>query len=211
MATSGDLPVREDSSAATTNPFATPQVEAVKHVARETTPTSRGQIFRRFGLWSLVCGISAIPSFFIAMGMTQHPLRVPAMIGGVLAWAVFYTFADTQFFAAHRRKNASFHKAMVTGFGIRVLISILLPAGASADILPGAISVGIVSSLFYGELGEYRRLQSLPAIFLTTVLQGALLNVLVWLVVLLIFTIMMLVSRGDSPMIDRPLDTGEDG
>ncbi len=194
MAVHNDFRSADVQPVSTTNPFEAPQAAIELAVEPATTQSTWRARLLCFVLWLIVCGISAVPSFLLAIGMTQHPLRIPAMIGGILAWTLIYALADWNYLRQLRQNSRVFHRAMVTGFGIRVLISILLPVGCAADVIPGMISVSLVSAVF--SMGsEPFQLQSLPAVFFTTVLQGALLNVLVWMLVLLIASILLLFSR----------------
>lgn len=195
MAIHDDFRSADALPVSSTNPFEAPQAA----IERAVDPTKTHSAWRArllcFVLWLVVCGISAAPSFLLAIGMTQHPLRIPAMIGGILSWTLIYTLADWNYLRKLRQKSRVFHRAMVTGFGIRVLISILLPVGCAADMFPGMISVSLVSGVFLMGNAEPYQLQSFPAVFFTTVLQGALLNVLVWMLVLLIASILLVFSR----------------
>lgn len=180
----------------TTNPFATPEAADLPLDAIPVESVTLKRVMRTFGTWLFVCGVSAVPSFSLGLGVTQHPLRIPAMLSGIASWSLLYTLADLQFFRHWREQSRPFHRAMVNGFGLRVLISILLPVGVSADMLPGAMSIGIVSMIFHP--GEPTQLASFAAVLLTTLLQGALLNVLVWSVVLILFSLLLLVARRSS-------------
>lgn len=122
-------------------------------------------ILRRAGLWTLLCSISATPSFVWA----AHEFSRAAMVTGVAAFILFYTAAtSTQAFHLFSRRPFV-RRTLYIGYGLRVGVSIIFPLGMILDLLPGIISVNITEEVF-------RKDHSFVPTLITTLIQGTILN-----------------------------------
>lgn len=135
-------------------------------------------IARRFVLWSVVCWISAGPSFFWA----HDEFDRGAMVLGVCLFSILYTlFTSTPAF--HRFKRRPFiRRTLYIGYGLRLALSICYPIGMVADALPGLFSVGLIESLGMETKGFVGTLA-------ITCVQGALLNLIITLFMVVVYAI----------------------
>ena len=125
-----------------------------------------GVILRRFALWTLVCVVSAAPSFAVA----YNQFHTGAMVLAVALFIVGYTAltSTAAFERFHRRPFM--RRTLYIGYGARMALSIAFPIGVRADLFPGLISVGFVENVLKLEP------QSFAGTFATTCVQGAILN-----------------------------------
>ena len=126
-------------------------------------------IVRRLLLWTLVCVVSAAPSFMWA----SHEFERSAMVVGVALFILAYTVL-TSTAAFERFHNRPFiRRTLYIGYGVRLGLSALFPLGMGVDMMPGMLSVNVVE----GVLGNARDFAGTLA---TTVVQGTLLNVILF-------------------------------
>jgi hypothetical protein len=132
-------------------------------------------------LWTIICVVSAAPSFVFA----QREFDRAAMVVGVCLFIAGYTAATSTaaFDRFHRRPFV--RRTLYIGYGLRLILSIAMPLGALpllffADVIPGLISINIVKSTGV-------RPESFHGTLLTTIVQGALLNAIVFGVMLVIY------------------------
>jgi hypothetical protein len=178
------------------NPFESTSNEAAygepETEADLSPPRSRARIVT---YWIVVCSVSAIPSFLMGLDVVQSPGGVSAMVVGVLLFIGAYVLLDVRYLEPLARRKRNFRTAMLWGFGLRATASLLLPAGLMLDMLPGLLSVTIVRMIFPLPPGihspngfPYDRsvLGFFPAL-LTTLLQGVIMNALLWPVILALY------------------------
>lgn len=171
------------------NPYAAPQhtalIAAQESQLRTTAPKT---LIRTVTLWLVVCGAGATPSFIVAMSLLSHPWKVPAMVAGVLIFTAGCIAVDLLVLSSYLAQYPRLRSAVRASYGIRVAISVMLPVGIAVDIFCGAMSTGLTQLLLGGTPADL----SIFAIILTVLIQGLLLNVLVWAVVPLIYAIQLL-------------------
>jgi hypothetical protein len=149
-------------------------------------------IARRALLWTLLCSISAIPSFLFAV----NTFSFPGMFFGVSLFIVLYTvFTSTPAFLKFREKPFV-RRTLYIGYSIRLLVSVFFPVGMALDMIPGIISVGIVEELG-GVTGGSRAGPGADfvATFLITLIQGTILNVLLSLFMLVLWGLQWLLCK----------------
>jgi hypothetical protein len=193
------------------NPFASPAVAAVGSIP-QIDPDSEIREFH-FGnsllKWLLICGVSAAPSFFIAMGPSRQAwIQILAMVCGILTYVVFYVFVESREWTRQKLTDKSLRVAVRTGYISRVAISILFPVAFIVDMICGMISVGLVSNLFGLDLmgiqsiKERTPVPSMPMAFAwyytTTMLQGLLLNVVLGAYTLIVYALVLLFRNGSK-------------
>jgi hypothetical protein len=152
------------------------------------------RLLRRFLLWSVICIVSAAPSFLWASGEFNHL----AMAYGVLLFIFIYTtISMTDWFERfHARPHV--RRTLYIGYGARLAISIAFPVGAATDLYPGLISIGIVRNL--GILPE-----SFSGTLAVTIVQGTILNILIFIFMLLVYGILRM-AYGSEPIVPRGFD-----
>ena len=124
-------------------------------------------ILRRFLLWTLLCSVSAAPSFFLA----QASFDRAAMLCGVGLFILLYTAITSTDFVCRFKEKRFVRRTLYIGYGTRLVISILSPVGLFLDLLPGMASVEIGKYLFNDE-------SSFAGTLAITIIQGAQLNVI---------------------------------
>lgn len=125
-------------------------------------------VLRRVLLWTLVCTVSAAPSFIVA----ANGFHRGAMVLGVCLFILGYTAAtSTEAFERFHRRPFM-RRTLYIGYGGRMVLSVLFPIGMGVDMFPGMLSVSFVRNV----------LQLTPESFLgtlaTTCVQGTLLNLI---------------------------------
>ena len=146
-------------------------------------------LLRRLLLWTVICAVSAAPSFFLASSEFSRP----AMVFGVCLFIAAYT-AATSTRAFERFHGRPFvRRTLYIGYGLRLAASCLMPIGfidgggslagvlMLPDILPGILSVGLVQNVL--RIEEHSFIGTL----LITIVQGTLLNLIVFFLMLAIW------------------------
>jgi hypothetical protein len=125
-------------------------------------------ITRRALLWTLLCGISAAPSFiWAARGFNRL-----AMILGVVIFITLYTLTTSTPAFLRFREKPFIRRTLYIGYGTRILISVIFPVGMAADLIPGLISISVVHTIL-GSMSE-----GFVATLLITIVHGTILNFL---------------------------------
>ena len=189
------------------NPFASPLVaEAVAIPEADPHADSIEYSFgKSLGKWILVCGISAAPSFFLSFILGDRILlQSIAMVMGILTWVGLYVYVESWEWTRQRLKSKSLRIAVKTGYITRVAISILFPVALYLDMICGLISVGLMDNVFDGQFEPMRLREDDPRVvgsatvfgffYLTTLLQGLLLNLVLGAYTLVVYAI-VLVAR----------------
>ena len=173
-----------ETTMSTVNPYAPPASAAPQSVGKDATPLKPGGVIVPLLRWSLICILSAGPSFYVGLMLGQSAERVAGMIVGILLFIIAYTYADIAFLHRKTRESRRLRLALRIGYGIRMGLIVLPPAAAVIDIPAGLLSVGLVNVLpVVGSAIEAGRGEpsSVGAAFLATLLatiiQGVLLNV----------------------------------
>jgi len=150
-------------------------------------------------LWSFVCILSAAPSFCWAL---EVKASIPAMIPGVLLFILGYTIVTSSDFYKKLEQKRFLFKALRWAFKVRVFYSVvslvfLLSERAKfvnmVDFYLGLVSIAFTEFLFgknsfqidlYGNSAY--RVEFVPTL-LTTITQGILLSLAVFLLAVIIW------------------------
>lgn len=177
------------------NPYSPPSltVESPVNADSSVDDAAEPSLSRTAVRWLTVCSLSAIPSFLFGMAVTGGQLV--AMIIGILLFAIGYTLADyrTATFAWRRRRIT--RRTLKIAYGTRIVISLLVPLGAYADIACGVVALGLTESLTGEGLATFdgaNRMSFFPTL-LTTLIQGVLMNVVLAVYALVILGLQALV------------------
>jgi hypothetical protein len=141
-------------------------------------------------VWLIVCWISAAPSFFIAIGVINVE-QWPAMIAGVMTFVAGYIVADNRTFHWAFRQRKPVRYALITTYAIRILISVIFPIAIFVDMFCGMVSSMVLYPI---GLDAPKHDLSLGAVYLWTMAQGVVLNVVlgvVWVVLFALFALIM--------------------
>jgi hypothetical protein len=150
--------------------------------------------WRRLLLWSVICLISAAPSFFFGVSLHGTAPPIVAMLLGIAVFIGLYTWASGTRFFRRLRRHPYARRCLFIGYGTRLFISIVFPIGIYVDMVCGIVSTGIVEHA----LGDA---ESVIGVFVTTLLQGVELNVLLVLLMLASYGIQRLLLGRPAPLI----------
>ncbi|MEM8668311.1 MAG: hypothetical protein AAGG48_12410 [Planctomycetota bacterium] len=181
------------------NPYQ-PTTEVSQEVRYPTDPDEPDSVGRVARRWFLVCGISALPSFFFGFSLSGG--RLSGMLLGIFLFAIGYTALDLNTADWPIRKKPSIRRTLKIAYGTRVAISIIFPIGMYLDLVCGIFSVGIVSTVFDGGMepfnGPNGDKMSFLGTLITTLVQGCILNLVLGaygLLVLLVHALFSAVKR----------------
>ena len=110
-----------------------------------------------------------------------------AIFAVVSAWVARTKGFDDEW---HVHKN--FRVAVTIGYGLRLLVSVVFPIGMAIDVIPGMISAGI-SGLNIS--GHSPREAAFGPVLFATLFQGALLHIMLWLFIGVVFLVVRAVNR----------------
>ncbi|WP_047813523.1 hypothetical protein [Rhodopirellula islandica] len=152
----------------------------------DTFPTIPRTILR----WTLVCSIAAIPSFVIGFTVTQGQFW--GMVTGIVIFIVGYVWADLVTRSQSWRHSRQIAATLRTVYVLRLVASVILPAGMIVDMFSGMLAVMIVAGVRQFETeSEFGFLSAVC----TTLVQGVLLNVVLLIVAFCVFPIVRMVGR----------------
>lgn len=195
------------------NPFAPPPVTS------ELIPTDRsaesariaGKLRRpivSLALWTVVCVISAAPSFYFGYGTVAQE-QVAAMCLGIVIFIGIYTAVDQWTRHQSWRQLRNVALTLKIGYCTRILISIVFPIGAAIDVICGLMSVGIVETIVpmdHSHSGGPVRLGgevNFLSALLITLVQGVVLNIVLFGYMTLMLGIVMLVRPQSKMAVQR--------
>lgn len=189
-----------------TNPYAAPVSQDTRVLLDEQLPLSPPKPGRVILKWLVVCGIAAGPSFYFGGGLGGF--RAPEVLGmifGILIFVAGYSAIEfmpqIQSAMAQRVKRRATRVAYITRMGI----SILFPIGVFVDLYCGIVSVSISGLITGGEhpLASREAGSVLPSVrffsyLLTTLIQGTLLNILLFAYMLIVYGFLKMIGMSDS-------------
>ena len=160
-------------------------------------PRCAKAIVRRFILWSLVCWVSAAPSFgLVTLGRGGGGAR-NSELGGFDPWAmacaitlfsILYTLLTTSaaFDRFHRIRGV--RRTLYIGYWTRIAVSIIFPVSFIVDLIPGAISILAVNSTLGIQSG-------FVATFLITCVHGTLMNLIIAIYMGMLYPIVLNLAK----------------
>ena len=128
------------------------------------------------------------------------------MIGGILVFVMAYTVIECTHYYQQVITRPHMHGTVLIGYGTRILISVIFPVGLAVDMMTGVFSVAIVanvSPMTLLELSEVRATTSGLAVFLTTVVQGILLNIMLFGYMVCVYGVLRVTARVRDRLRDR--------
>ena len=148
---------------------------------------------KRFLFWSMICWVSAGPSFFFGYGVTpKGPAAILAMALGVVIFSVAYALITGTELVARIRRRRVLRYTLRVGYGTRVGLSVLFPIGMYVDVICGMLSYGLVDEV----LGTT---ETFGAILVTTLIQGVVLNIVLAIYMLPVAGILKLAVPKQRP------------
>lgn len=147
-------------------------------------------------LWTLVCVVSAGPSFFWGIASIASK-QLWAMLLGVGIFIAIYTLADQATQSRPWRHISPIPLTLKIGYATRIVISIVFPIGIILDLMCGFFSVGIVQAVLPlaqasrdGTADSEGSTGFLGALLITLV-QGVVLNIVLFGYMSVVFGIIM--------------------
>lgn len=127
------------------------------------------------------------------------------MSAAIILFIVAYSIVETQPAVRRLMQDPRKRLAARITYGIRMAISIIFPIGVAIDMFIGLISLTLVSPFFqsqsgFGEVGDGTFLMH----FVTTMVDGLLMNILVFFVMAPIFGLCVLLYRMPPEMSQVP-------
>lgn len=162
------------------NPYApTTLSEDADETTRARDPSAETEV-RPFSLirsaiiWTVVCAVSAAPSFVFGAAITQGFV---GMLTGIAMFIAFYVAADHATYHRPFRRHTMIRRVLKITYGTRIFISVVFPIGVYVDLICGMISLPLGTMTF--DLEEVSRNGSdfsFLAVLVTTLIQGVMLN-----------------------------------
>lgn len=193
------------------NPFQAPQVTNPQRIIvndpNAEEPRSPWLVLMK---WTVICGVSAAPSFFIALGTFGSDNVVPSisgMLAGIFVFILAYTFVETRPSIRELMSDPRKRLAARITYGIRIGMSILFPVAIYLDILTGLVSVGLSQVILSSPSGPMAdranvagdTLHVFTWHFITTIIHGILMNFIVFALMLIVFAICLATYRLPDP------------
>ncbi|MCC9644497.1 hypothetical protein LOC71_19670 [Rhodopirellula sp. JC740] len=145
--------------------------------------------------WSLICGIAAIPSFYLGFIVTGQ--QAIGMLVGIGIFIAGYVWGDYITRPRPWRRSRRVQLTMRTVYILRLIASLAVPVGMVTDMFFGMLAVMFVTG-FTGQVGEGSEL-SFFATVVTTIVQGVLLNLVMTVVGLCVYPIVsVIVSKREK-------------
>jgi hypothetical protein len=144
--------------------------------------------FRWFG----ICTLSAVPSFLVGLAVTGG--RWDAMLVGIFLFSLAYTFADYLTARQSWRKKRLIRRTLRTMYGTRIAITIIFPVGYFLDVCCGFASLYLTQAITGPEFASGDQYADFFPTLLTTLVQGAVMNVVLGVYGLLVWGLLALIG-----------------
>lgn len=149
---------------------------------------------RHFLIWSVICSVSAAPSFFFALIAGYNSF---AIITGIIIFASFYTiFSSSQIFSNLKQKKI-IRRSFKFGAGSRIIASVILIIGliisrdsfiilfGAMDTFPGMLAITITNNIFGVKASPPINVDIYNGFlitFVTTIIHAIFLNIIMYLI-----------------------------
>jgi hypothetical protein len=181
------------------NPYASPvMVEEPVILAVDATkdvPSTPRKIFAR---WLLICYCCSLPSFLWGMMIGSYRVHIAAMLSGIFCFVIGYTFVECSEFFRRFRQQPHVESTLIFGFTLRIVISILFPIAMYCDMFLGMFAIALAQRLGF-EIHETRTsatgLPQFFAFFVTTLIQGTLVNLVLFGFMGVVYSLQRLFAR----------------
>ena len=184
------------------NPYQAPSDLGVVAHATEHNPRVPAGLTVLFLKWLFVCAVSATPSFIIAYGIDESDgsTKVLAMLCAILIFVLGYTIAEKTKYAQALLNKSMVRTTAWIGYGTRILMTVIFPVGFTADMITGMFAISISGALtgwsesdLHGDSN-----QVFAWYFLTTIIQGILLNIVLFGYMLFVWLIAIAISSATT-------------
>jgi hypothetical protein len=129
--------------------------------------------------WFTICGISAVPSFFLGFLVTEG--QIAGMLLGILTFAVGYTLVDFKTAPLPIRQKRMVRRILRIVYGTRIGITVIFPIGFWVDTMCGFLSLTLINFVGFNpdsfeSGGADGSSMTFGMTFFTTLVQGCTLN-----------------------------------
>lgn len=179
------------------NPYASPSAADEAAVAAvDACPIPRSRPHWAFVRWFFICYACAAPSFFLGSGFGSTSVRFAGMTCGIFVFVLLYTAAECSDALRGWRAQPGVERTLAIGFGLRVAISLIFPIGLYLDMFLGIFAVGLSTRLGFPveQRGFGSAWVEFANFFVTTLVQGGLVN-------LVLFGFMLLMYAAQLPVL----------
>lgn len=152
---------------------------------------------QRLIIWTAICTVCAIPSFYWATIEDMDRTRIAAMLTGIGVFILGYTVLTGM--PAVRRLNVSphVHLAVQIGYCTRIVISTIVPVALVLDAYCGLVTGSIIQALNDATLVMPE--ESYLFVLSWTLLQGSVLNGILLVFVALVYVVLLTVYHPRQP------------
>lgn len=173
------------------NPYASPSATDESAAAPEgDCPIPPSQPHWAFVRWFSICYACAAPSFFLGSGFGSGNIRFAGMTCGIFVFVLLYTAAECSDALRRWRALPGVNRTFAIGFGLRMAISLIFPIGLYLDMFLGILAVEQGS---FGSAGF-----EFACFFVTTLVQGALVNLVLFGFMLLMYAVQLPALRSNA-------------
>ena len=123
------------------------------------------------------------------------------MLAGILVFIGIYTVAECSPLYQRVSNRPHMRRTLIVGYGTRMAISIIFPIGLMVDMFTGVLAVAVVQETLFQTDGVQDAL--VLAVFLTTLVQGLLLNLILMAYMLVVFAAQWLWSKRRDARVSR--------
>lgn len=152
------------------------------------TPSTTLRVLKHLALWTVICGISSAPSFFLASLVFNHPSQIAAMLIGIVLFILAYTTISVQPSVERVKRRPFVGRTLYIGYGARIALSAIYPIGVFVDLWCGIVALAITGL-------DDRTNESFAVVLLTTLVQGMVLNALLMIFMMLVYSVQRLFLR----------------
>lgn len=179
------------------NPYQAPTSSGSIATAIELEPDKPVQVGKVFLKWLVICVISAAPSFFWGFLIGQQTISsVVGMLAGILTFVVGYATIECRPFAQRWLRNRLIRRTAKIGYGTRLGMSIIFPVGMYLDMITGMIAIATTQGFDDNGMGN----EQMPLLwfYLTTIVQGIYLNIVLFVYMLVAYAFVRLFSKPET-------------
>lgn len=174
--------------AAPPNPYA-----PVAEVAAEDVLANPGKIqipeqprlWQTSFMWVTICSLCAAPSFFFGFMITGG--EILGMVAGIAIFSAIYVILDRLTHANPRRHEPLLRSTLRLTYGIRMVVSTVLPVGLYPDIICGSVTMAATHVIVGKGLKDDVEAPGFVFALVATLIQGVLMNLVLAVVACLIY------------------------
>lgn len=142
-------------------------------------------------VWTALCAGCAGPSIFLAILVRANPLALA--ISCIAFVAAYVVLTGTEFWISLWQRDSA-RRAIIAGFTLRILASIVFPLGMMLDMIPGMV----IAELIGFDAEKFHRLSAAQT-FVMAFLFGISMNFILWLGIAMLYPITYRIKPSKRP------------